>query len=43
MASFAEKLKTKEVPAKRVSYRANSLVFSEMDASYGMYLNASQI
>lgn len=38
MVSFINKLKAKEVPAKKVSYRANSLIFSEMDASSGMYL-----
>lgn len=38
MASFIDKLKTKEIPAKRISYKANSLIFSEMDSPHGMYL-----
>jgi CRP-like cAMP-binding protein len=38
MAGFIERLKAREVSAKRVSYKANSLIFSEMDAPIGMYL-----
>jgi CRP-like cAMP-binding protein len=36
--NFVEKLKAREIPSKRVSYRANSLIFSEMDVPCGMYL-----
>ena len=38
MTNFIDKLKAKEIPAKRISYKANSLIFSEMETPHGMYL-----
>ncbi|MFN3466795.1 MAG: Crp/Fnr family transcriptional regulator [Candidatus Brocadiales bacterium] len=38
MTSFIDKLRTKEIPAKRISYKADSIIFSEMDSPHGMYL-----
>ncbi|HHT9152622.1 MAG TPA: Crp/Fnr family transcriptional regulator [Candidatus Hypogeohydataceae bacterium YC40] len=38
MVSIIDKLNTSEVHAKRVSCRANSPIFSEMDAPRGMYV-----
>ena len=38
MASFIDKLKSKEIPAKKVFYKANVVIFSEMEPARGMYL-----
>lgn len=38
MASFIDRLKSKEIPAKKVSYKANSIIFSEMDPANGMHV-----
>lgn len=38
MTNLIDKLKAKEVSAKRVSYRADSIIFLEMEAAHGMYL-----
>lgn len=38
MASFIDKLKSKEITAKKVSYKANVVIFSEMEPARGMYL-----
>lgn len=38
MASFIDRLKSKEIPAKKISYKANSIIFSEMDPPNGMHV-----
>ncbi len=39
MKSFIEKyLKDSTIPAKKMLYKANSIIFTEMDAGNGMYL-----